>query len=591
MGKTNERVHGSHFLLKDTSLNRFFTPEDFTDEQLLIAKTAQKFIEKEVIPCKEKIENQDFSTVVSLLKRAGDIGLLAHSIPEQYGGLGLDKVSKGIVGEMIGPSSGYGVAHANHTCIATLPITYFGTPKQKSSYLPKMASGEYIGAYCLTEANAGSDALAAETTAVLNEKGTHYLLNGTKIYITNAAFSHTFIVYAKVDGQHFSAFIVERNFPGLSIGPEEKKMGIKGSSTCSVLLEDCEVPAENLLGEVGKGHIIALNVLNLGRFNLGSACMGGAKAGFKKTIKFINERIQFNSKIADFPASKEKVAKMAARLYATESLQYRTAGLLEDALGSLDEASDQELVAQRLSEYATECAICKVYGSETLDFVADEALQLHGGAGFMQEYGIDQMYRDSRINRIFEGTNEINRLLIPTHLFRKSMRGEISLQSNIEAAWHQLENPVGSYSGLMIREQEAVDILRHLFLVCAGIASEKFGVSLVKEQEMLIKLADMAIALFAGESVVYRTLKSIECNGENRSELKMDLTRTTLEESMLVAEQHARWIISILTSGEKLQHILSIIFNERNRYTSFDNAIFRNRRIAEKQYEMHSYVC
>ncbi len=451
--------------------------------------------------------------MVTLLHRAGDLGLLAHSIPESYGGLGLDKISKGLVGEALGGTGSYGVAHSNHTCIATLPITYFGTPEQKKTYLPKLASGDYIGAYCLTEPGAGSDALAAKTTATLNADKTHYVLNGSKLYITNAAFSDTFIVYAQVDGTKFSAFIVEKTFPGLFLGSEENKMGIKGSSTRPVIFEDCMVPVENLLGEVGKGHIIALNVLNLGRFNLGSACMGAAKHGMKLTLNYTNERRQFGKSIAEFGITKEKIADMAVRIYAAESLQYRTAGLLEDALGDLYESTDQRLIANRMAEYATECAICKVYGSETLDHITDESLQLHGGAGFIKEYKIEQMYRDSRINRIFEGTNEINRLLIPTHLFRKAMKGHIPLEAMIQKAVTDLKGAKTVQSGPLGREIDAVAALRHVFLICAGLTHESSGENLFDEQELFLKLADLAISLYAAESVVRRSSKAIAKNG------------------------------------------------------------------------------
>ncbi|MEI5906927.1 acyl-CoA dehydrogenase family protein [Bacillus spongiae] len=591
MEKTNERKQGAHFLFSSLSLESLFTPEDFTDEHKMIASTARKFVEKEVIPLKERIENQDFEIVQTLLKKAGDIGLLAHSIPQKYGGLGLDKVSKGIVGEMVGQSSGYGVAHSNHTCIATLPITYFGTEQQKEKYLPKMASGEYIGAYCLTEPNAGSDALAAETTAKLNDSGTHYLLNGTKIYITNASFSQTFIVYAKIDAKHFTAFIIEKDFRGLSFGPEEKKMGIKGSSTRTVFFENCEVPVENVLGEIGKGHVIALNVLNLGRFNLGSACMGGAKAGYKKTIHYIQERKQFGSPIGNFPASKEKMAKMAARIYATESLQYRTAHLLESALGNINDSHDQTLIGKSLSEYATECAVCKVYSSETLDYVADEALQLHGGAGFIKDYGIEQMYRDSRINRIFEGTNEINRLLIPTHLLRKGLKGEIQLHRYILEAKHQLEKSYSSDDGVFAKERNAIELIRRMFLICTGLAFEKYGEALIREQEILMKLADIAIELYASESTVYRTYKSIVQSGTDASTLKVDLTHTLLEEAVTNVEKWSRWLIHALADGDQKEQLISITSKMFSHYTFYNHTILRNRRIADEQYKIKQFHC
>ncbi|WP_223702305.1 acyl-CoA dehydrogenase family protein [Sutcliffiella deserti] len=582
---------GASFLFSRLDPTTLFTPEDFSEEHVMIGRSAKQFIEKDVIPQKERIENQEFEVVTGLLRKAGDLGLLAHSIPEKYGGLGLDKISKGIVGEMVGPSSGYGVAHANHTCIATLPITYFGTSEQKAKLLPKMASGKFIGAYCLTEPNAGSDALASQTTAVLNSEGTHYVLNGTKIYITNAIFSDTFIVYAKVDGVHFSTFIVERNTPGLSLGPEENKMGIKGSSTRSVILEDCAVPVENLIGEVGKGHVIALNVLNLGRFNLGSACMGASKYGLKKTLQFTKERKQFGKEIAEFPATKEKVAHMASRIYAAESVQYRTASLLEEALGDLYDSTDAKLVGKRMSEYATECAICKVFGSETLDYVADETLQLHGGAGFIKEYGIEQMYRDSRINRIFEGTNEINRLLIPTHLFRKAVKGEVDLAARVEEAVFQLSQSSMHGEEVFAYEKAAVDTIRNLFLLNAGLAYEAFGSNLIQEQETLMKLADLAIALFAAESVVYRTEKAITKNGEEKASLKINLTHTFLVSAMWETERLSRTLIAELATGEKRGKLIGLAIRECSQYQFFGKTVERNRSIADALYESRQFVC
>ncbi|MBX9974845.1 acyl-CoA dehydrogenase family protein [Cytobacillus firmus] len=591
MEEVNTANRGASFLFTKLNPETLFTPEDFTDEHILIGRTAKQFTEKMVHPKKERIENQEFELVTDLLKKVGGLGLLAHSIPEKYGGLGLDKISKGIVGENIASSGGYGVAHSNHTCIATLPITYFGTPEQKEKYLPKLASGEYIGAYCLTEPNAGSDALSSRTTAVLNEEGTHYILNGTKIYITNAVFSDTFIVYAKVDGQHFTAFIVERDTPGLSLGPEENKMGIKGSSTRSVIFEDCPVPADHLLGEVGKGHIIALNVLNLGRFNLGSACMGASKTGLKKALQFTGERKQFGKSIADFPATKEKIAKMAGRIYASESLQYRTANLLEESLGDLYDSSDLKLIGKRMSEYATECAICKVFGSETLDYAADEALQLHGGAGFIKEYGVEQIYRDSRINRIFEGTNEINRLLIPTHLFRKVLKGEIDLAARVEEAIVQLSKPESIGQAIFEKERAAVDTMRNLFLLNAGLAYEAFGSSLAHEQEALMKLADLAIALYASESAVYRTYKAIQEKGEEKEELKILLTRTFIEGAIWDAERLSRQLVSELASEGKRDQLIGLVIRECCKFSSFGKESARNRRIAELVYDKGEYCC
>ncbi|WP_456275716.1 acyl-CoA dehydrogenase family protein [Bacillus sp. AK128] len=590
MVATKSTQYGGSFLFQGISAEELFTPEDFTEEHRMIASTAKQFIEKEVEPYREDIEHQDFDRVVELLKKAGELGLLAHSVPEAYEGLGLDKVSKALVGEAVGRSSGYGVAHSNHTCIATLPITYFGNEEQKKRYLPKLASGEYLGAYCLTEPGSGSDALAAKTTAVLNEEGTHYILNGTKLYITNAVFSDTFIVYAKVDGTKFTAFIVEKDFPGLSLGPEEKKMGIKGSSTRSVVLEDCLVPVENLLGEIGKGHVIALNVLNLGRFNLGAATMGGAKHALNTTINYIQERQQFGKRIADFGASKEKVAKLTARIYASESLQYRSAQLLENVLGDLYDSTNLGEIGKALMEFSIECALCKVYGSETLDYVVDEAVQLHGGAGFIQEYKVEQMYRDSRINRIFEGTNEINRLLIPTHVLRKGLKGEIPLQELIAKAQAELQGSPAPFEGVLDKEKAAVTTIRNLFLLLTGLAYEQLAERLVEEQEIVMRLSDIAIILFAAESAVYRSVKAVNKNGETKEQLKINLATSFVEDSIIEVEGIAKKVIAGLTNGKQQLELLTLLNHVLGRFQP-SGFIQRNREIADAIYEKNQYWC
>lgn len=580
---------GAGFLYQPSETDAIFTPEDLSDEHLLIGKTAKRFLETEIRPNNEKIEQQDFALVRKLMQKAGDLGLLAHSVPEQYGGLGLDKISKGIVGENLGAAGGYGVAHSNHTCIATLPITYFGTPAQKEYYLPKLASGEFVGAYCLTEPEAGSDALSARTTAVLNEAGTHYLLNGSKMFITNAAFSDTFIVYAKVDGTAFTAFIVEKDYPGLSLGAEEEKMGIKGSSTRTVNFDNCEVPVENLLGTVGKGHVIALNVLNLGRFNLGSACMGAAKYGLHLAAAYTKERKQFGRTIAEFPATQEKLALMAVRIYESESLQYRTAGYLEDALGGLYNSEDHGLIAKRLMEYATECAVCKVHGSETLHFIADEALQLHGGYGYIKEYKVEQMYRDSRINRIFEGTNEVNRLLIPGGLLKKAGKGTVALGEYIAQAVAEMNNPKVGSIGIISREIEAVHAIRRVFLLSAGMAFETFGEGLADQQETLMKLADIGIQLYAAESAVLRTQKAIDANGEEKEQLKVEMTKALLDEALLNVEMSARKMMQGISSGRALKDSMALVSNELSRlHAEQSNATKRH--IAAAVLEAEQYI-
>lgn len=578
---------GGSFLYEETEAA--FTPEDFTEEHKLIGKTAKRFMESEVRPHNEAIEQQDFALVKELLGKAGDLGLLAHSIPEAYGGLGLDKISKGIVGEALGPAGSYSVAQSNHTCIATLPITYFGTPEQKEKYLPKLASGEFIGAYCLTEPNAGSDALAAETTAKLNGAGTHYILNGTKMFITNAAFSDTFIVYAKVDGTAFTAFIVEKDFPGLSLGAEEQKMGIKGSSTRAVIFEDCEVPVENLLGEIGKGHVIALNVLNLGRYNLGSATMGAAKYGLELAVKYVKERRQFGKAIAGFTATQEKIADMALRIYASESLQYRTAGYLEEALGGLYDVEDSGLVAKRMMEYATECAVCKVYGSETLDFIVDEALQLHGGYGFIKEYNIEQMYRDSRINRIFEGTNEVNRLIVPGNLLKAAAKGQAPLMEAVERAMLEIESPQVESIGPISREIEAVRAIRRVFLLCAGLAYKNYGAALSEEQETLMKLADIGIALFAVESAVLRTAKVIQSQGKEAASFKIDLAKGLVDDALLEVEISARKLLQGAASEKGLHDNVRAVAGELSRLQRAGGKASK-RAIAEKILAAEQYI-
>lgn len=583
MSSVKHYVQGGDFLIEEITAESVFTPEDCTDEHRMIAGTARQFISREIHPYVKRLEEGDFTFVAEKMKQAGELGLLGHSVPEKYGGLGLDKMSKGIVGEALGNASGYSVAHSNHTCIATLPITYFGTKEQKEKYLPKLASGEYLGAYCLTESEAGSDALAAQTTAVLNEAETHYILNGTKIYITNASFADTFIVYAKVDGLHFTAFIVEKDFPGLSIGPEESKMGIKGSSTCSVIMEDCEVPIENVIGEVGKGHLIALNVLNLGRFNLGFATLGAAKYSFELALEHITERKQFKQSIAEFGATKEKVGQMAARLYATESLLYRTAGHIESALGEHEDSSDFKAVAKAMNEHALESAICKVVGSETLDKVVDEALQLHGGAGFIKEYPIEMAYRDSRINRIFEGTNEINRLLIPGAFFKKVAKDSLDTRTLVERAQQSLHNgDFKKQTGELSELKQALALFKDLHLVCAGLSFFKYGTSMKDEQETLMKLADLAIAIYATESVILRTEKA------DKREWKQKLAYTYVEQTALEIQQAVIPMLSELLVGEERTKTLgqvSLLLAEYH----WPDSVERKRELADYYSEQKRY--
>src|SRR5690625_4521073 len=551
MNEKQLKQKGAEFFISETTPEAIFTPEDLTDEHQMIANLASDFVEREVRPKNEQIENQEFEVVVTLLKKAGELGLLGHSVPEEYGGLGLDKVTKGIVGEALAKGGGsYAVAHNNHTCIATLPITYFGTPEQEAKYLPKLASGEYLGAYCLTEPSAGSDALDVKTTANLNDANTHYVLNGTKQFITNADFADTFIVYAIIDGDKFTTFIVEKDFPGLTLGPEEKKMGIKGSA------------------------------------------MGGAKSALEMTVDYVTERRQFGKTLASFRATQEKVANMASRIYAAESIQYRTADLIEEALGGLYTETDPAVVSEALSEFALECSVCKVFGSETLDMVSDEGLQLHGGYGFIQEYPIEQAYRDSRINRIFEGTNEINRLLIPGTLLRKARTGKLDIQGAMVKATTELYNDPQTveYSNESLdRELDAVATIRKIFLGLTGLAVQEFGEKLDEEQEILMKLADIGIELYASESIVLRTLKAIQQNGWKSEQMKVDLTRSYLQHSLLIVETSARKVLSGLVSDEQQEEIRELLYRHLARLTA-PGGILRNRSNAKRVLDAGLYI-
>ncbi|MFL6558177.1 MAG: acyl-CoA dehydrogenase family protein, partial [Bacillus sp. (in: firmicutes)] len=438
--QTEKIIKGGSFLIEDISYDRLFTPEDFTEEHLMIAKTAEDFVEKEVVPQLEHLENHEFDRTVKLLKKAGELGLLAVDVPEEYEGLALDKVTSSLLTEKMAGGGGFSLSHGAHVGIGSLPIVLFGNEDQKRRYLPALASGEKLAAYALTEPGSGSDALGARTNAKLNAAGTHYILNGEKQWITNAGFADVFVVYAKIDGEQFTAFIVDRDFSGVSTGAEEKKMGIKSSSTRTLILEDVPVPVENLLGEIGKGHVIAFNILNIGRYKLAVGSVGGSKKAFELTVKYANGRQQFKTPISQFNLTKEKFGTLASKIYAAESSVYRTIGLYEENQGKLttEQEKDIKLVANSIAEYAIECSLNKFFASEVLAYVTDEGVQIHGGYGFMQEYPIERAYRDARIQRIFEGTNEINRLLVPGTLLKKAFKGELPLFQKAMALQEEL---------------------------------------------------------------------------------------------------------------------------------------------------------
>ena len=549
----SELLRGGEFLIKDVEPQSIFTPEDFTEEHRMMAKMVKDFITNEVVPKSEEIENQVEGVVPELMRKAGELGLLSVDIPEAYGGMELDKVSTVIVTENVSGQGSFATAHGAHTGIGTLPIVYFGTEEQKKKYLPGLASGEKLAAYCLTEPGSGSDALAAKTKAVLSEDGKYYILNGTKQFITNAGFADVFIVYAKVDGDKFTAFIVERDFPGVSFGPEEKKMGIKGSSTRQVILEDVKVPVENVLGEVGKGHVIAFNILNIGRFKLGAGCAGSCKLALSTAVKYATERSQFGQPIANFGLIKNKIGRMAAYTFAAESMVYRTAGMMDKILGDVKGKSGAE-IAKGIEEYAIEYSVNKVFASEALDFVVDETVQIFGGYGYTQEYPAERMYRDARINRIFEGTNEINRLIIPAQLLRKAQKGQLPLLAAVQKLMGEIVAPlppVEDVSGLN-REKEAISRAKKLALMAAGLAVQKFKEKIEQEQEVLGMIADMAIEIYAMESSYLRAVKT-------GSELQEKYVKIFVAESFAKIERLAKDLLAYVSEGDEQRTYLAVV--------------------------------
>src|SRR5499425_1126110 len=515
---TKPAAKGGSFLLESPAPADIFTPADLTDDQKLIAQTAEEFVVKEVLPVVKDLEAKKPGLMPELVKKAGELGLLSAGIPEQYGGAGLDKISTTILTEKLSIYGGFAVTHGAHAGIGTLPIVYFGTEEQKKKYLPKLASGEFIGAYCLSEPQAGSDAQNSLTRAELNPEGTHYLLNGQKMWITNGGFADLFIIFAKVEGEKLTAYIVERRFPGCKPGNEEHKMGIHGSSTTPIFLENCRVPKENVLHEIGRGHIVAFNVLNSGRFTLGASCVGGAKHVLMTASRYSKERKAFGKQIGDFGLMKEKLAEMAVQIFAVESMIYRSAGCMEAAMhAAADSGNKTQNTMKVLEEYAIESSIAKVYGSEMLDFVVDEAVQIFGGYGFHEEYPVCRAYRDSRINRIFEGTNEINRMLIVQMLMKRAMGGQLplipaalKLGEEILAGPSFEETPSGEFA----EQERSLGQAKKVFLLAAGTAVQKYREKLADHQEIVAALANIAMDVYAMESSLRRAQKAAKLRGE-----------------------------------------------------------------------------
>ncbi|MGA7548874.1 MAG: acyl-CoA dehydrogenase family protein [Candidatus Sulfotelmatobacter sp.] len=586
------RISGGGFLLESRRTDEVFTPEDFTEQHQLIGQTTEEFAINEILPNSEKIEHKDFSLSRELLKKAGELGLSGVEIPEAYGGLEMDKVTAAVIADHIAKYAGFATTWGAHSGIGLLPIVYFGTEEQKKKYLPRLAAGEIVGAYALSESTSGSDAMNCRTRAQLSSDGRHYILNGEKMWITNAGFADLFTVFAKIDDK-FSAFLVERTFPGFSIGAEEHKMGIRGSSTCPIILNDCKVPVENLLGDIGRGHIIAFNILNIGRFKLGAMCVGGGRVSLENAIGYAKQRKAFGKVIADFGLVREKIANMATLLYVGESLVYRTVGMMDVALGEVDKSGADAIKETRkaIEEYAVECSIVKVWGSEMVDYIVDETLQIYAGYGFVEEYPAERAYRDARINRIFEGTNEINRLIITGFLLKRAMSGQLALMPAIKKLMDEvLSGPsVGEdLEGPLADERKLVGQAKKLGLFAAGAATQKYMQAIQDQQEIMGAIADMTIESYAMESAVLRAQKIAETKGEAAAALPIAMTRVYLSQAIEKVESTAKKVVAAVADGDMLRTQLAIL-RRLAKYEPF-NTIALRQHIAQKVIERGKYT-
>ena len=563
-------VTGGSFLLNEADPANIFTPEDFSDEQQQIASTAAEFATNEVLPAADDIEAKHFDVTRDLLKKAGDLGLMAVDIPEEFGGLAMDKVTSAIVADRMSVLGSFSVAFSAHVGIGTLPIVWYGTEAQKQKYLPKLASGEWIAAYALSEASSGSDAMNVRTRAVRD--GDHYVLNGEKMWITNAGFADLFTVFAKIADPadpdpakaKMSAFLIERNTPGLTVGAEEHKLGIRGSSTCPLILNDCRIPADNLLGEAGKGHHIAFNILNIGRFKLGAACLGGSRSSLANAISYAKERKAFGKSISEFGLIQQKISDSATRIYVGESMGYRTIGAIDAALAAIpeSEAHNSREIQKRIEEYAVECSILKVWGSEMLDAIVDHTVQIYAGYGYVEEYPAERAYRDSRINRIFEGTNEINRLIITGFLMKRAMSGQLPLLAAIKSLMDELMSPpsFGESDGAddaLAREAQMLANAKKLALFVSGAASQKYMNGLADQQEVMAALADIILEVYAFDSALARARKLTAAKAPHAG-LAADMTRLYAATAFHIIESAARQVIAAVAEGDMLRTQLAI---------------------------------
>lgn len=558
---TTKAMKGAGWLLTEESPTHTFIPEDFNEEQKMMMDMCHQFIAAEITPLLDRIDSLETGLMPSLMSKAGELGLLGISIPEQYNGLGKEFTSSVIVAEGLGAGHSFSVAMSAHSGIGTLPILYFGTEAQKANYIPKLASGEWKGAYGLTEPNSGSDALGAKSSAKLSEDGKHYILNGQKCWITNGGFADIYTVFAKIDGTLFTAFILERGMEGFTLGPEEHKMGIKGSSTVQLYFQDCKVPVENVLGEIGKGHIIAFNILNIGRLKLCAATLGGAKKCVEHTVQYAKTREQFKKPIADFGAIQHKLAEMAIQTWVSETALYRTSMWIDEKEKELLESGKpfNEALLGAAEEYAIECAILKVFGSELLDFIVDEAVQVHGGNGFSDEYNVSRAYRDSRINRIYEGTNEINRLLTVDMVLKRAMKGRLDLMGPAMAVQKELMSipEFGSSDETLFAEERKIihQMKKSIFMV-AGAAVQKLMMKIESEQEILMNIADMAIEVFHAESALIRATKIAEKKGEANCSFEIDIARTYLYDAADKINKSGKDAINSFASGDEQRMML-----------------------------------
>ncbi len=585
---TKTKIVGGSFLIEEHKLDDVFTLEDLSEEHRQIARTTQEFAQNEIVPNIEKIEHKDFAVTRELIRKACEIGIANVDIPEEYGGSEMDKISSSIIAEHLSVSGSFSVSFGGHTGIGTLPIVYFGTKEQKAKYLPKLASGEWIAAYALSEGTSASDAMNARTKAVLSPDGKEWILNGEKMWITNGGFADVYIVFAKVAGEKFSAFIVEKKFPGFQAGAEEKKLGIRGSSTTPIILNDCHVPKDNLLGEIGKGHVIAFNTLNIGRFKLGAGVVGGARNAMHNAVGYAKQRKAFGKTLADFGLIKEKIANMAAGIYAGECMSYRTIGMIDAQLSDVDK-NDYKLTAKGIEEYAVECSVLKVWASEMLDFVVDETVQIYGGYGFVEEYPAERAYRDSRVNRIFEGTNEINRMLIVDRLMKRAMGGQLALMPAIKKLTDEImSGSAEPLEGTLAAERTMAANAKKATLMLAGAAVQKYMTGLAEQQEILAALADMVIESFVMDSVVLRTQKLIARDGESKSKIAIALAQVSLTQAMDKIESAARKVVAAVAEGDMLRTQL-VILRRLFKHEPF-NVIALTRQIADRIIETGKYV-